>query len=502
METKTILELIKNMKAELICINNSIGYRMERLMRNIWVETKSFNPKKIGYCLKNICSYALGNKQAFADYNDRDLIIKLIDQTDDLDNKVKALESEIAVSSSVTLDTDNFSFLDFGEADNKYDICPIPKGKRVAYFTNLLLDWEDHRPRYGGGERYCLNLSRLLKKNGFEIQLYQTAPTEFSGEYYGFPVKTIPFGEYYSEFNIDAANAFYEISLDYDYVIYNLPEFSAMKMRPDALMLCHGIWFDHSNYGGNIKFREHKWFRFLHNAFSNPRAIVSVDTNSINVMKALWPQLAPKMTFIPNFVDHSVFYPPHEERNHKKPVILFPRRSQINRGSRLMKSILEQVPFDVDFYWVGEGDSTDTQMLIDLTKKDKRLHYESATFDEMPDWYRKADIAVIPTIACEGTSLSCIEAMASGCATIATNVGGLTDLIFDELNGLSVNPTADDLAAAINRLITDTQLRKDLQTRGLKYSYNFSIEKWEDKWMQVLHNLNWIPNEQKKKYVL
>lgn len=497
-----VLDDLNEMRNELICINNSFGYRFERFLRNVWVELKSFDGKRIFKCGNNIILYLFGDKNAFSEYNDRDLIIRLIDQTDKLKSEInKSNNKENEILYELT-NIEEMKFLDFGDCDNKFDIAPIPKGKRVAYFTNLLLDWDDHRPRYGGGERYCLNLSRLLEKNGFEVDLYQTAPTKFKGEYYGFPVQTIPFGEYYSEFNIDAANEFYRISLDYDYVIYNLPEFSAMKMRPDAIMMCHGIWFDHSNYGGNIKFREYKWFKFLHSAFSNPKSIVSVDTNSINVIKSLWPELASKMTFIPNFVDHSLFYPSQErEKMNGKLVILFPRRSQINRGSRLVEDILKQVPYDVDFYWVGEGDSIDTDMLIELSKKDKRLHYERASFDEMPDWYRKADIAVIPTIACEGTSLSCIEAMASGCATIATNVGGLTDLVFDELNGLSVNPTSDDIAAAINRLIKDEQLRKELQERGLKYSYNFSIEKWEEKWMKVLERLGWISGNQKKKYV-
>lgn len=494
MMNTNMLDLVVKMKEELICINNSIGYRGERLLRNLWAEVSSLNPRRVIRWMKAVFSYLAGNKDALGEYNAKDLVIKLIGQATELEQDITKLSESEEESYH---NTDHIFFLDFGEAENKYDPCPVPKGKRVAYFTNLLLDWEDRRPRYGGGERYCLNLSKLLKENGFQVDLYQTAPTEFAGEYYGFPVKTIPFGEYYSEFNIGAAETFYQISLNYDYVIYNLPEFSAMKMRPDALVMCHGIWFDHSNYGGAIKFREHKWFHFLHNAFSSPRAVISVDTNSINVIKALWPELAPKMTFIPNFVDHSVFFPPKEGRSNPKLMILFPRRSQINRGSRLVKSILEQVPYDVDFYWVGEGDSYDTEMLIELSGKDTRLHYESATFDEMPDWYRRADIAVIPTIACEGTSLSCIEAMASGCATIATNVGGLTDLIFDGLNGLSVNPTAEELAAAINRLIQDEQLRQELQQRGFQYSHNFSIEKWKEKWMKVLHSLNWISDEKK-----
>jgi len=373
-------------------------------------------------------------------------------------------------------------------------IGPSTGKKRVAYFTNQLLDWFDQRPRYGGGERYCLNLTHLLNDLGFEVDLYQMAPNEFVGEYHGYQVKAIRHGEFFDEFNLGAAEEFYELSRQYDYVIYNLPELSSGKMRPDAITICHGIWFDHNNYASHFRFRTNRWFRHLYRAFRNPKKIVSVDTNSINVIRALWPELSPKMTFIPNFVDRQLFFPP-PSRNNDKLIVLFPRRSQINRGSRILADILKNVPHNVDFYWVGEGDDYDTQLILDLCKKDARLHYANASFEQMPEWYRKADIVVIPTIASEGTSLSCIEALASGCATIATNVGGLTDIIRDGVNGRLVNPTPLEIATAINELITDAQKRTLYQQQGLASAEFFSLDRWRAKWIEVLRQEQWIELE-------
>ena len=173
------------------------------------------------------------------------------------------------------------------------------------------------------------------------------------------------------------------------------------------------------------------------------------------------------MRFIPNFVDDSLFFPKPEKRNPKRLRVLFPRRSQINRGSRILADILKRIPHDVDFYWVGEGDAQDTEIIRDLCKKDSRLSYYSAEFNEMPSWYQRCDIAVIPTIACEGTSLSCVEAMACGCATICTNVGGLTDLVFPGHNGFLCDPTAEALSGAINKLIEDPVLLKEYQEKAI-----------------------------------
>lgn len=373
-----------------------------------------------------------------------------------------------------------------------------PNGKkRIAYFTNQVLDWNDKRPRYGGGERYCLTLSRLLKKYGYEVDIYQVAPKAFNGKYYEFTVKALEHGDFFSEFNIGGADKFYDISLSYDHVIYNLPEFSAgQRFRKDALMICHGIWFDHNNYGPQYFFRSKEWLSFLRKAFDNPLKIVSVDTNSINVIRAFFPDFAEKMSFIPNFVDMKLFKPPKKDRKSKKLNILFPRRSHVNRGSRILSEILSNIPYkNVNFYWVGEGDGQDTQLILDLCKKDHRLKYAKANFEEMPNWYKKADITVIPTIACEGTSLSCIEALASGSATIATNVGGLPDLIFNESNGLLVNANGKEIAAAINRLIEDVKLRKKLQKSGYESSKSFCLENWQKSWIEILKELKWIENK-------
>ena len=242
-----------------------------------------------------------------------------------------------------------------------------------------------------------------------------------------------------------------------------------------------------------MKIREREWFEYLSSAFANPRKIISVDTNSINVIRALWPELALNMKFIPNFVDQTMFFPDKARRQHEKLQVLFPRRSQVNRGSRIMDAILQQVPHDIAFYWVGEGDAEDTVLLQNLAKKDTRLTYvKDAAFDEMPAWYQQSDITVIPTIASEGTSLSCLEALACGCATISTNVGGLTDIIQDEINGRCLDPDPREIAGAINELVMCPDLLTYYQKEGYKSSQRFSLAKWEARWERVLRELGWL----------
>lgn len=463
------------------------SHKVSRLTRIMKHEVNQRGIRGLLKVLKKASAFIGGKRGFFSEYNEIDPLYQITTRIQNLSSQMTSVSGysnvEISVDTSPELRKSKFNVLN--------------EKKRVAYFTNQLLDWFDQRPRYGGGERYCVNLADLMVENGLEVDIYQIAPTEFEGEYYGYNVKALRHGEFYSEFNIDAANQFYEISLEYDHVIYNMPELSAGKMRPDAISITHGIWFDHNNYGPTFKFREKEWFRYLYKAYDNPQRIVSVDTNSINVIRAFWPELANKMKYIPNFVDHSRFNPSVKPRPNNKIKILFPRRSQINRGSRILEDILNNVPYDVEFYWVGEGDPYDTELIKSLTKKDLRLHYEKdADFEEMPKWYQECDIAVIPTIACEGTSLSCIEALASGCATICTNVGGLTDIIQDQYNGRCVDPDPIEIAMAINEMIENPEIMRKYQEIGLSSSYAFSLERWREKWKEVLKQEGWI--EEKK----
>jgi GT2 family glycosyltransferase/glycosyltransferase involved in cell wall biosynthesis len=364
---------------------------------------------------------------------------------------------------------------------------------RVAVLTNRLLDWSTREPQFGGGEQYCLTLGRFLEREGFEVTFFQAGHEAFEGRYFGFPVRALPIGGFFSEFHYGVCDRFAEAAADFERVIIMVPAYGSGRVRKDAVLICHGIWFDHDNWGPPIQFRTPEWFAHLYRAFSQPARVVSVDTSSIGVIRALWPELAAHMRYLPNWVDRNVFQP--ASRAGERLTVLFPRRAEVNRGARLVEPILAAVPHDVQFVWVGDGDPDDTARLRDLQSRDARFTWRTATFDEMPALYAAADLAVIPTVAAEGTSLSCLEALASGCAVVSTNVGGLVDLIQDGANGLLVEPDAAAVASAINRLVTDPHLRGELQRAGAESASRFGLDVWESRWRALLTELGWFSTE-------
>jgi glycosyltransferase involved in cell wall biosynthesis len=88
-----------------------------------------------------------------------------------------------------------------------------------------------------------------------------------------------------------------------------------------------------------------------------------------------------------------------------------------------------------------------------------------------------SDIFVMPSLQ-EGLGVAALEAMSCGLPVVASNVGGLADLIEHDLTGLQVEPArSDQLASAIGRLAASIELRHRIGTaaRGrVEQSYSIT----------------------------
>jgi glycosyltransferase involved in cell wall biosynthesis len=72
------------------------------------------------------------------------------------------------------------------------------------------------------------------------------------------------------------------------------------------------------------------------------------------------------------------------------------------------------------------------------------------------------DAFVLPSRS-EGLGVAALEAMAAGRSVVASRVGGLGEVVVDQVSGLLVEPGDDEgLAAAILRLRRDPELRRGL----------------------------------------
>ena len=84
--------------------------------------------------------------------------------------------------------------------------------------------------------------------------------------------------------------------------------------------------------------------------------------------------------------------------------------------------------------------------------------------DQIHFWFQAADIVIVPSIGNEAFGLVNIEAMACGIPVIATNIGGMPEIIQHGYTGFLINPEdgVNELAAYLDQLLSNPPLIKKM----------------------------------------
>jgi glycosyltransferase involved in cell wall biosynthesis len=96
---------------------------------------------------------------------------------------------------------------------------------------------------------------------------------------------------------------------------------------------------------------------------------------------------------------------------------------------------------------------------------------------DIPDILAACDIAVLPSRA-EGLSNALLEYLAAGLPTIASRVGGNSELVEDGVSGFVVPPDSEALGTALLKMLRDPGLMRRFGERGREFvAQNFSFER-------------------------
>ena len=148
--------------------------------------------------------------------------------------------------------------------------------------------------------------------------------------------------------------------------------------------------------------------------------------------------------------------------------VLFVGRHIERKGIRYLIEAAKYLPQDkFEIRIIGEGDLTG-QLKQQAAQYPHVLFTGKLPAAELAREYREANVFVLPAIVdhkgdTEGLGVVLIEAMESGLPVIASDVGGIPDVVVDNVSGLLVpekSPVA--LADAIKRLAEDPQLTVQL----------------------------------------
>jgi glycosyltransferase, group 1 family len=98
----------------------------------------------------------------------------------------------------------------------------------------------------------------------------------------------------------------------------------------------------------------------------------------------------------------------------------------------------------------------------------------------LQSYYDKIDVLLMPSRS-EGFGLTAIEGMARGCVLVASNTGGLPEVVREGYVGLLHQPeSVDDLANKICSLIENPKLLEQMRTHLQNYVQQFTFERYGD----------------------
>jgi glycosyltransferase involved in cell wall biosynthesis len=145
----------------------------------------------------------------------------------------------------------------------------------------------------------------------------------------------------------------------------------------------------------------------------------------------------------------------------------------------------------VKLHIVGAGSSLSYLKALSVQEGIERdvIFWGQADYFSIPKFYRGADICVFPSRH-EAFGIVILEAMASGKPVVASNGGGIPEIISDGENGVLVKPDDPDaLAESILTLLRDGTLRNRLSHNALKTAANYSWDKIAEKYILLYKNL-------------
>jgi glycosyltransferase involved in cell wall biosynthesis len=354
-----------------------------------------------------------------------------------------------------------------------------------------------YKPIVGGQEVYIAALQKVFSEAGIESMVFQTDRGVDDGDvvnvfrFKGLPRLIYGVEQHCFDFFL---RKFHQKEIDqYDLTIahYALHARGQRHRKDRTIVLSHGVEWHTENQTWDDRRREAAARECLE---GYPHVVN--DTHYLRHFgldavpgERCFEEIFPNKWFIPNCVDTQKFAPgPGHAALAGKRVILVPRQLTPDRGIdlaiRAFRLVVDQEP-DLHLCLLGnrkkENDylrSLD-QLILDLGLSDRAFFAPGVLNHEMPAWYNGSEITVIPTLRREGTSLSALESMSCGVATVSTNVAGLADL-----PTVQSEPKEEALAEAMIKTLGD-RINIGKRQRA-EVNRTFNIENWSAAWMEVV----------------
>lgn len=342
----------------------------------------------------------------------------------------------------------------------------------------------------GGIQTYLTALSEILVKKGLKVNIFQSSNVSFKKKINGINVYGCKCA--LKKANKELVKACKEYLESDDIIIFGTDSLVAPVSVP-CIAIQHGISWDvpyknKSYFLCYLKKSYKAWLRI--NQIKTVDQLVCVDHNFINWMRAVSPYCKVKTVAIPNFTRIPVNG--YQKKDSQTINIIFARRFFWYRGTKVFANAIEKIITErsnLIVTFAGEGE--DEVYLEGRFSQYSNVRFIKYNSGDSLAIHSDKHIAVVPTVGSEGTSLSLLEAMASSCAVVCTDVGGITNIIIDGYNGLMVSAGDENqLYDAILTLIDNREIMNKIAINSYETVKDaFSFERWAEKWNKVIDEI-------------
>lgn len=405
----------------------------------------------------------------------------------------------------------------------------------MGFITESFLDAKGKLVE-GGAERQLLHLIGVARDLGADVSVYQRGPHTWQGNYEGIPVMAQP-----SRLSaLGRTLGRRAVSDGCTHLHFQYLERVPWHQRgPRVTATAHAVYWDipyvacyRQWYPGGMAgalalpaWRVHQLVRTLL-AVGRCERVLTTDTTLLRIVQACRPAIRQRLEVVPNFTDlhddvcdqsAGSTNPAMSEllvgRAQGHVVVLVPRNLSFVRGGAWLCQIVrlatdttegKQCHFfvtgvAVDVYGYASRYRKLFQDQVDALPAEarRRIHVLGGVpRAAMRTAYQASDIVLIPTFAHEGTSLAALEAMGAGVPVVATNVGGLNDVVQHGVTGLLVPPSPQALADALMQLAGDPGLRTRLGAEGQRLAMaTFSHQRWRERAEAFGRRAGWAAQE-------
>jgi len=198
---------------------------------------------------------------------------------------------------------------------------------------------------------------------------------------------------------------------------------------------------------------------------------------------------------IPNGIDTNRFNVeyPGDDSNTKTIITvarLYPVKG-IKYAIIAMDSIRKVVP-NSRLLIVGEGEEKEEllKLCADLNLNNQIRFIGEIPNSQIPSHLSLADVFLLPSLS-EGFPVSILEAMAAGLPIVASNIGGIPEIVIEGKNGYLANPKdPNGIADRVIRILSNDQLRKEMgnnsYTLSKKYNWDTLAEQVEEIYSKIV----------------